>query len=464
MTDHVMRWRGAQVPPLRDTTRELDVEGALRASKTTLCLRKVLNSCLDHPGIHWLICRWTDDDTHSLLAPAWRTLCAQSGVSLTWNGAESYDQMSNGSLIYVRGLKAQDVTLRYSKFRGLTLAGVYVDQGEELPKDVYLELAGRLSQPGFPQQIIISPQSVSAGHWIDQEFPEDNHLPHRKYYHLSVRDNAHNLDPAVIENLERLFPPGHPQHRTLVLGLRGMSVVGEPVYKGAFMRQIHERKVEYDAKLPLDMSLDFGKHHPCVLFRQVSALGQARYLGGVLGQALYLDDFIEIVLRHRDAWFPSPVETRECCDPAGASDTSHGTAGAVSLLAAKGVYPISREDANSPAVRLAMIERIASQMRRRAPDNSEAFAISNSDRWLRVSAQSTVVDHFYADGCEAGYVWDDHMVSVSNKQMRRPKKDGWYEHAQNCAEYLEATFGSQQKPSNEPEEEMVTYRPASPYL
>jgi hypothetical protein len=33
------------------------------------------------------------------------------------------------------------------------------------------------------------------------------------------------------------------------------------------------------------------------------------------------------------------------------------------------------------------------------------------------------------------------MVSVSNKQVRKPKKDGWYEHGQNCAEYLELTFG-----------------------
>jgi hypothetical protein len=34
------------------------------------------------------------------------------------------------------------------------------------------------------------------------------------------------------------------------------------------------------------------------------------------------------------------------------------------------------------------------------------------------------------------------MVSVGNKQVRKPKKDGWYEHGQNCAEYLEANFGS----------------------
>ena len=67
---------------------------------------------------------------------------------------------------------------------------------------------------------------------------------------------------------------------------------------------------------------------------------------------------------------------------------------------------------------------------------------ANSDRWLTISENTTVPDRFLADGFEAGYVWDEHMVSVGNKQVRKPKKDGWYEHGQNCAEYLECNFGA----------------------
>ena len=90
-----------------------------------------------------------------------------------------------------------------------------------------------------------------------------------------------------------------------------------------------------------------------------------------------------------------------------------------------------------------MVERLASQMRKRAADRSEAFVVnSDPDRWLTISEKSTVPDRFLADGFEAGYVWDEHMVSVANKQVRKPKKDGWYEHGQNCAEYLEANFGA----------------------
>ena len=41
-----MVWKGTQSEALLDTTRELDIEGALRASKTTICLWKVLNALL----------------------------------------------------------------------------------------------------------------------------------------------------------------------------------------------------------------------------------------------------------------------------------------------------------------------------------------------------------------------------------------------------------------------------------
>jgi len=49
-------------------------------------------------------------------------LSAENGVTAHWNALEHYDQLPNGSRAYIRGLKAQDATVRYGKFRGLTLA------------------------------------------------------------------------------------------------------------------------------------------------------------------------------------------------------------------------------------------------------------------------------------------------------------------------------------------------------
>ena len=86
--EHRMVWRGTQVEALLDETRELDIEGALRSSKTTLCLRRELKAAVRAPGIHLLLSRWTDDATHGILKPVWRTMCRDAGVALAWNGEE----------------------------------------------------------------------------------------------------------------------------------------------------------------------------------------------------------------------------------------------------------------------------------------------------------------------------------------------------------------------------------------
>ena len=455
-----MRWKGPIASFMRDTTPEIDLEGALSSGKTTACLWKVWNSLHEHPGIAWWIGRYGDGETQTKVRPAFEEVCHLGGNIPTWNAKELCYDFPNGSKCFSYGLKSPDALSRYSKMRGMGVAGIYNDQTEELPEDFSLELRLRLRQPGYPHQLIFSPNPPNVTHWLAQQFPTDNSIPTRKYYAVSIHDNAHNLPKPLLDAALLAYPQSHAKHRSVILGLRGMNVAGDPVYRGAFVRAMHETKVEYDYRLPLEMALDFGKHHPCVIFRQVSPLGQVRYLGGILGQQLYLDDFCDIVLRYRAEWFPNAM-VRECCDPAGTVDTSHGTKGAYTTLNAKGIRPVSLPDSNSPAMRLAAVERLAAQMRKRAADRQEAFAInSDPERWLVISEKSTVPDRFLADGFEAGYVWDEHMVSVGNKQVRKPKKDGWYEHGQNCAEYLELNFGMAVKPLVVPPV-TAPYRPPS---
>lgn len=445
MTERVveMRWRGPIADFLRDETPEIDLEGALSSGKTTACLWKVFNSLHAYPGIHWWIGRYGDGETQTKVRPAFEAVCQQAGSIPAWNAKElSYD-FANGSKCFAYGLKSPDALSRYSKMRGMGVAGIYNDQTEELPEDFSLELRLRLRQPGFPHQLIFSPNPPNVTHWLAQQFPPDNRNPRRKYYAVSIHDNAHNLPAELLQAALDAYPVEHAKHRSVILGQRGMNVAGDPVYRGAFVRALHEVALSFDRELPLYVALDFGKHHPCLIAKQISPLGQGRFLGGILGQHLYLDDFLAIGQQKLREWFPG-ARVEWCCDPAGAADTSHGTQGAVKTLATHGIRPRYVADSNSPAVRLAMVERMAAQMRRRAADRSEAFQINNDrEHWLVISAQSTTPDAFLADGFEAGYVWDEHMVSVGNKQVRKPKKDGWYEHGQNCAEYLEVNFGTE---------------------
>ena len=445
--------RGALWDVLQDqTTRHVDLEGAIRSGKTTACLWKVIHSCVNHDGINWLVCRYSDAETRTKLKPRLGELCVEAGIPIHWNATELAYDFPNGSRIYVFGLKTQDQATRYAKLRGLTLAGIYVDQAEELPQDVYEELRGRLSQRGMPHQLVLSPNPPAEDHWLAREFPEDNRYPSNRYYRVSLYDNAANLDIETIKDLEAAYPPGHAKHGPMLLGIRGVNVMGLPVYgpldprqpeTAAFQRARHERPLVMDRSLPLLEAIDFGKHHPCVVWAQYTPWAEFQILGGVMGHHLYLGDFIRILQQYRAQWFADALEVRTCCDPAGSHESSHGLQmNGVSVLYDAGIPAQFRQDSNTPAVRLAMVERIANYMRARSP-RGEAFAI-DSDHWMRVSASSVIQHKFLADGFQAGYVWDEHLISVANKQVRRPKKDGWYEHGQNCVEYLEHNFGGVQ--------------------
>lgn len=460
-----MRWRGKQWTALQDDTHALNVEGSLRSGKTTIALWKELNALVAHPGIHTILARWTEDATQSILKPIWRAMLQQAGIRARWNPLEHYDELGTGSRAYIRGLKAQDAQTRYGKFRGLTLARAYIDQAEEVPQDVYLELKARLSQAHYPHQIVITPQAVDERHWIAKEFPEDNGIPHRKYIPLSVYDNQHNLDAATLRNLEETYPLGHPKRRTLIEGRRGMNIIGEPVYGGAFNRRIHERALPFNPALPLEEALDFGKHHPCWVARQVDPFGAVLMLGGVQGEDLFLDDFMQVVARYRREWFGEVKTLKTCCDPAGSHQSSQGLRQTgVDILRTH--YPPGHriafvDNSNAPDVRLAMIEELARAMRRRT-STGEAFGVDDT-RWLVVSSRRGVLpEKFYSDGLEVGYVWSPLTVSVNNKPMRQPIKDGWFEHGQNCAEYLQLNFSPRRQAPTISDPPSAGPRPLSP--
>jgi len=202
-----------------DTTEQIDLEGAIRSGKTTVALHKVLDSCLQQPGIHWLICRYSDGDTASKLRPVFERICLDAGVPIQWHAKEKYYSLPNGSWVYAFGVKAQSLAERYAKFRGVTLACIYNDQTEELPEDIYEELVGRLSQQGpYIRQVVFTPNPMEEDSWLARRFPEANTIAKRQYYRVSLYDNAHNLDRDTIERLERIYPPGHAKHRPMILG------------------------------------------------------------------------------------------------------------------------------------------------------------------------------------------------------------------------------------------------------
>jgi hypothetical protein len=442
-TYDVRRFRVSDVQGqvIEATERYLDVEGAIRSGKSYVSVLKFVQLVGKHPGIHLLIARWSESDLDAQLKPLWRDLAAQAGLKLAWHALEQYDEVvDTGARVYLRGLKASENTSRYAKFRGLTLAGILVDQAEELPFDVYNELKGRLSQPGFPHQLIVTPNPPSEGHWLATEFPEDNRKKTHKYIRFTLRDNAINLGTETVEAIEEAYPPGTSQHRRLIEGRRGLANQGEPVYRGYFDRALHVQSVEMDDQVALLESWDFGHSFPCVIWGQRLPWGETRYLGGVMGQNMFLPEFAQVALRYRAEWFTSPLEIRSTCDPAGEAVSNHGVPQrAVDVLREMGVMVTSTPAANHPEKRNYAIQQMAAAMQRRTRQG-EAFRVN--PRFVLVTPHGIKHTEVLVDAFEAGYVWDDRtFTTTTSPNTRRPKKDGFYDHGMNCCEYMELAFG-----------------------
>jgi hypothetical protein len=441
--------------------RYVDFEGAVRAGKTTPAVLKVLNSCIEHPGIQWLIARWTQDSTDAQLKARFRELCPAHALT-GWNAQEQYFEIRTGnqpSRIYVRGLKASEDSARYSKFAGLTLAGVYVDQPEEIPYDFYTTLKARLSQPGYPHQMLLTPNPPHHDHWLAKEFPEDNtHADHR-YIRTTVYDNRAALGEAYIQALEAAYPAGTVLRRRFIEGLRGLSVVGDPVYGGYFQRLLHARQVEMHPAAPLFEGWDFGHGHPCVVWAQFLPQGALHVLGGVMGVSMFIEDFCPIALQYRAQWFPRSMEVKSTGDPAGQSFSPHGVAtSAIDVLKKYGVQAQTRPAANRVDQRDVAIQSIAGYMRRLTA-TGVAFAVA--PRFVVVTGTGTSSPSVLVDGFEAGYVWaESQATGSSTPNTRRPLKDGYYDHAQNCLEYIVLAFGpmAERKPKRAMYPPLPVYR------
>jgi hypothetical protein len=404
-----------------------------------------------YPGIWILIARYTGDATETLLQPQFEQLARIHNTTLQWNADESAYDTLNGSRVFAFGLKTQSSRAedRYAKIRGLPVSRIYIDQAEQLPADLSLELRARLRPDiearlrgkQYPRQLTFSPNPPSEVHWLAKQFPENNSIKGRKYYALSLFDNAHNLPADMIETMLTAYPPDHPKHQTVILGRRGLNVIGDAVYEDYFDRERHVRNLAPTRGLELIEAFEVGRHNPVWVVGQRTYYGGLHLLAGVLGRRMALEDFLPIVAEKRAEWFPPDAWTfRTCTSPMGKSKVTIGRYTLLRKLENAGYKAESRENGNAPDVRLALIEETSSLLRRQMPD--EAFLVSADPRhWLSVSLDGTVKEMAFASyAFEGGYVWDEHTISVGNKDVRQPHEDDEYANVMHAIENLLLNF------------------------
>ena len=456
----MLKFQGVQKAFVEDKTREICAEGGLNSGKTIAALTRQVRRLKKEKGIATFIARWTTEAVNDKLRPDFEKVCRLEGLpEWDWDEKRKCYSFPNGSTTFAFGLKttSNDPEQRYEKIRGLPVSDIYVDQPESVPADIAEELRLRLrpdieaTTKGkvFPQRIVFTPNPVPRNHWIATQFPEDNSIPGRKLYSISLQDNAHNLPPDTITAALLTYPPEHPMHRIKILGQRGVTISGQSIYGAMFSRDLHLRATDVNPHVPLLEVLDFGKANPCVLWSQFDQWGRWLWHGGLMGDGLSLGAFCDILQLQRAQWFPHISQLFQACNPAGMTAAHTDlTATPVEVLRQHGLYPRIVANSNSPIIRHAAIDRITEYLQRRT-SKGEAFQC-DPDRWLIVSAADWREEAFGPEAMQFGYVWDTVGAKLktkrsANKPIIIPQEDGWYEHVMTCAELTELNFGRGQQ-------------------
>lgn len=224
------RFRGKILDFQHDTTPEVLVEGALSSGKTIGAIWKQLEKLKAHPGMWAFATRWTENGVNSLLRPEYERVAGLHGTELRWNSREKYYALENGCRVFAFHLHTTEIdpVKRFRKIRGLPVSDILVDQAEELEPDFPVEIRRRLrpdivatvTGKQFPTQLVLLANPVKHYHWLAKQFPEDNSIPSRRYYSLSLFDNAHNLPESMILQALIDCPKTDHRYRELILGRR----------------------------------------------------------------------------------------------------------------------------------------------------------------------------------------------------------------------------------------------------
>jgi hypothetical protein len=451
-------------------TPEILIEGSLNCAKTTLWLDKEVDALLKWPGIKSLLFRWSQDAVDTKLRPAFEELLSIRGIASTWDNKAHHYTLDNGSIAYMFGIKAVSMVEQMNKIRGLGVSRASGDQIEEVAPAVAGELRGRLrpdltattiQKQSFPFQLIFVSNSEDDDFWISKEFPLDNHIKGRKVFQLSVFDNKH-LPQESVDSLLRQYPEDHPKHRTMVLGQRGPRVYGVAVFEGLYRKDLHWRPIAINPAMPILESFQCGKHNPAWVCAQAMLEGGLAVHGAILGLGMVLEDFLPLVERCREDWLPKGIPIRTSASPMGGGTTAPMRYTLLNILRQRWhLAPHVRDDANAPDVRVATIENLASYMRRRNSGGAEAFAVSNIESHFLIANKegqrfSPIVHH----ACEGGYTWDEHFVSVGNKEVKQPREDDKFANIMHCIENIELNFCAGKKTKAEKDQELAKQRGA----
>lgn len=443
--------------------RCVDVEGSPRSAKSWGIGFWIWKLVYKYPGIQVFYCRYKDDDLVTL-RDVWSKVSVYFPVYLQpkWNSSDQSWDFPNKSRVLLSSLRVSEgatAAAIHGKYKGKTIAVVIIEEAQEVPHVNYRGLKERLSQSKhpdgtdfpYPLKIVLVHNSVDEDHWIaKEEFPlgsddETCQKPGHLHLRADLYSNAQNLGAHVLAGYEQDYPADHPLRRTVIEGKRGVTLLGDPVYRHSFRRPLHVAKypLKVEPYYPLLEGWDFGQQKPAVVWAQyIRHLAAFRILGAVKGSEVFLELFAPKVLEIRKRLFGDEVTVRSWCDPTGATGNGGLSFTPVSLLHDLGVMAqpakAQTKDGNDPEVRDKAIQTLGGYMHRFAVDGSQAFQLSPQciecefvDGVWQEKSSNLMVAAF-----EVGYIWSKGALSDAHPNLRKPQKGTRFDDLMNALEYI----------------------------
>ena len=305
--------------------------GGFGAGKSLTLAWEVIDQCMSYPKNRWVIMRDVMPDLRDSTQASFFESCPPEFIA-RYNRRDEKVVLVNGSEILFRSFRQYRSSPRNqneTKIKSLNLGGFAIDEANEITKNEFLLLQGRLRLDTVPRHGgILATNPPNTDHWIFELFAGDKADKSRyRLVQASSRANTY-LPPDFVPNLEKEYPPAWV--KKFIDGEFGFLTVGDPVYTG-FSEGWHTRSLNTLPALPIHRYWDFGFHRPAVVWAQVTSEGKWLILSEHMGKNVYLEPFAENVIRLSNENFPG-MEFLDFGDPAGKMKNDKSALSSIDIL------------------------------------------------------------------------------------------------------------------------------------
>lgn len=186
----------------RSTAKFRLYSGGFGSGKSLCGCREAIYTALTHPGILLLIGRLRFKDLEQTTQRTFWEQLDQMGLRrkpylLDWNQRTQIARFGNGSEILFSGLDDE------MKLRSAEYGAIYVDEGSEVPDDIYRTLLGRLRQKKGPLRLWVTTNPGASG-WIRRNFVQQRRETF-EWFHAPTTENVH-LPKDYLDSLLADYP------------------------------------------------------------------------------------------------------------------------------------------------------------------------------------------------------------------------------------------------------------------